>query len=98
MNPMLMNPMPMNPNQNFELQNEVTEMKRDLDKLKKKFKNELGCCYEFRNCVSFVIIMYILICLYLIQQVILEDHKTLYDLLDRTKNVYNNTNNNITRT
>lgn len=89
---MLMNPMPMN--QNFELQNEVTEMKRDLNKLKKEFKNELGCCFEFRNCLSFSLIMYILICIGIIRQVILEDHKTLYDLLDRTKNVYNNTNNN----
>jgi len=93
MNPMLMNP---TPNQNFELRNDVTEMKRDLDKLKKKFKNEFGCCFELRNCLSFVTILYILICIIIMRDVILEDHKTLYDLLDRTKNVYNNTNNNNT--
>jgi hypothetical protein len=98
MNPMLMNPALMNPNQNFELQNEVTEMKIELDKLKKKFKNELGCCFELRSCVSFVTIMYILITIYFMAQTILEDHNNLQGLMDdRTKNVYNNTNNN-TRT
>jgi hypothetical protein len=89
MNPMML----INEDPNFELRNEVTEMKRDLDKLKREFKNELGCCFEFRNCLSFVTIMYILIVIFIMRDLVLEDHKTLYDLLDRTKNVYNNTNN-----
>ena len=88
-----MNPMMIN--QNFELQNEVTEMKRDLDKLKRQFKNELGCCYEFRNCVSFLIIIYILVMIYLMSETILQDHKDLHKLMDSTNNK-NTTNTNIT--
>lgn len=88
-----MNPMMIN--QNFELQNEVTEMKRDLDTLKREFKNELGCCFEFRNCLSFSIIIYILITVYLMTDVILQDHKDLHKLMDITNN-NNTTNTNIT--
>lgn len=90
-----MNPMIINTDQNYASRNEVTEMKRDLDKLKNQFKNELGCCYEFRNCLSFSIIIYILVIVYLMKDVILQDHNDLHKLMDFTNNK-NTTNTNIT--
>ena len=95
MNPMIMNPMLMNINQNYASQVEVTEMKIELNKLKKQFKNELGCCFEFRNCVSFLTILFILVIVYSMTSIINQDHNDLHNLMDHINN--NNTHTNNTR-